>query len=637
MMAEVGHIALCIAFAISLWQAIMVLPFWKGTWRQTVGGECVHWPLSYANAALVTLSMAALMAVYATSDFSVHNVFANSHTEKPLIYKITGTWGNHEGSMLLWVMVLVWLTAALAWFSRHETQNRIVVRTLGMQGLLQAAFLAFVLGTSNPFWRMWPAPLEGQDLNPVLQDPGLIIHPPLLYIGYVGFALTFSFAIAALWEGDVNRAWAQRLRPWTLLAWVFLTLGIAMGSYWAYYELGWGGFWFWDPVENASLVPWLLGTALIHCLQVTIKRDALKIWTVLLALLTFSASLMGTFLVRSGVLTSVHSFASDPTRGIFILALVAGTMGLGFCLFVWRIGVFRSGEGFHPVSREGALIINNLFLMAAAVTVFVGTLYPLGLEAITGQKISVGEPFFNLTVLPLMIPLVALLPWAQRLSWKRANVGSLLKREHKTALGALALYALLEWAAEPTTFSQRLWLLAGAAIIAGGVREWFLNKTWTIRGTAIAHIGVGLTTIGIAAHLGHKEELAFMRPTETLKIGAYEMKLTTLENEQGPNYDALRGHFSVMKAERVVGVIKPARRLYRARQMPTTEAGLLTRGLSQIYVALGEIEGDKIAVRAQHKPLVLLIWLGGIAMAAGGTMTMVQRRRFSVAKEKETS
>ena len=378
-------------------------------------------PTALAVFACVALSFAALTAAYVTSDFSVLNVVENSHSAKPFIYKLSGVWGNHEGSMLLWILILALFGAVVA-LARDAVPPRLRANTLAAQGAVAVAFLLFILATSNPFTRVVPAPFEGQDLNPILQDPGLAIHPPLLYVGYVGFSITFAFAMGALIDGRIDAVWARAVRPWTLTAWCFLTLGIAMGSYWAYYELGWGGWWFWDPVENASLMPWLAGTALLHSTVVMEKRDALKVWTVLLAILTFSLSLLGTFLVRSGVLTSVHSFAVDPTRGVFILAILVIFIGGALALFAWRAPLLRQGGIFAPVSREGALVLNNLFLATACATVFLGTLYPLALEALTGAKISVGPPFFNLTFLPIVIPLLFILPLGQTLAWKRGDL-----------------------------------------------------------------------------------------------------------------------------------------------------------------------------------------------------------------------
>ena len=418
MIVEIGHYALVLALALAIVQGLAPL---VGALRHDAPLMAMAQPAAVMQFLLIALSFTALTYAYVTSDFSVVNVFENSHSLKPLLYKFSGVWGNHEGSMLLWVLILALFGATVALFSRGMPDD-LRALVLAVQSWLSAAFLLFVLLTSNPFARLLPAPIEGRDLNPLLQDPGLAIHPPLLYVGYVGFSITFSFAAAALISGRIDAAWARYVRPWTLVAWIFLTLGIAMGSYWAYYTLGWGGFWFWDPVENASLMPWLAGTALLHSAAVMEKRDALKIWTIFLAILAFSLSLLGTFLVRSGVLTSVHSFASDPQRGVFILAILMFFIGGSLALFALRASALKPGGIFAPVSREGALVLNNLLLTTSCATVFVGTLYPLALEAMTDEKISVGAPFFNLTFGPLFIPIVLAMPIGHMLAWKRGDL-----------------------------------------------------------------------------------------------------------------------------------------------------------------------------------------------------------------------
>ncbi|WP_292633932.1 heme lyase CcmF/NrfE family subunit, partial [Mesorhizobium sp.] len=436
-MVETGHFALVLAFALSLVQMLVPLVGARtGNQRlMAVGG-----PVTVTGFALTALSFTALASAYAGSDFSVANVWENSHSLQPMIYKITGTWGNHEGSMLLWVLILTFFGALVAVFGNNLPAT-LKANVLAVQGMIGAAFFLFILTTSNPFIRLNPAPVEGRDLNPVLQDLGLAIHPPLLYLGYVGFSVCFSFSVAALIEGRIDASWARWVRPWTLVAWMFLTGGIAMGSYWAYYELGWGGFWFWDPVENASFMPWLAGTALLHSAIVMEKRSALKIWTLLLAILTFSLSLLGTFLVRSGVLTSVHAFATDPARGVFILCILTLFIGGSLALFALRASSLTAGGLFHPISREGALVLNNLFLTTATATVLVGTLYPLALEALTGGKISVGAPFFDLTFGPLMLLLLAIVPFGPLLAWKRGDV--IAASQRLMAAFALAIAAML--------------------------------------------------------------------------------------------------------------------------------------------------------------------------------------------------
>jgi len=418
MITEIGHYVLVLAFGLSLIQS--VLPVWgarTGDRRLMAVAE----PVALATLGFVALSFAALTVGYVRSDFSLVNVWQNSHSAKPMLFKVTGVWGNHEGSMLLWVLILALFSGLVALFGGRLPQS-LRATVLSVQGWVTAAFLLFILVTSNPFARQFPVPFEGQDLNPILQDIGLAIHPPLLYVGYVGVSIAFSFAVAALIEGRIDAAWARWVRPWTLAAWVFLTLGIAMGSYWAYYELGWGGWWFWDPVENASFMPWLAGTALLHSALVMEKRDALKVWTVLLAILTFSLSLMGTFLVRSGVLTSVHAFATDPTRGVFILGILVAFIGGSLALYAWRAPMLKPGGIFAPISREGSLVLNNILLTTACATVFIGTLYPLALESLTGDKISVGPPYFDWTFGPLMVPLLLALPFGPLLAWKRGDV-----------------------------------------------------------------------------------------------------------------------------------------------------------------------------------------------------------------------
>src|SRR5262247_2890914 len=434
MIAEFGHYALVLALALALVEASVPM---VGARKNDPVLMAVAGPAALAQFCFVAIAFAALTICYVRSDFSVLNVFENSHSAKPLVYKLSGLWGNHEGSMLLWVFILSIFGALVALFGAN-LPARLKANVLAVQAWIAVAFILFILVTSNPLLRIPEAPLEGRDLNPILQDPGLAIHPPLLYLGYVGLSISFSFAIAALIEGRIDAAWARWVRPWTLLAWMFLTLGIAMGSYWAYYTLGWGGWWFWDPVENASFMPWLAATALLHSALVMEKRNALKIWTILLAILAFSLSLIGTFLVRSGVLTSVHAFANDPARGIFILAILVLFIGGALALFAWRAPLLKQGGLFAPISREGALVLNNLFLTTACATVFIGTLYPLALEALTGEKISVGAPFFNLTFAPLFVPLLLAVPFGPMLAWKRGDLLAAAQRLTAAGIAALA-------------------------------------------------------------------------------------------------------------------------------------------------------------------------------------------------------
>src|SRR5262245_8939258 len=509
MIAEVGHYALVLALALALIQSVVPL---VGARLRDGALMAVAEPTALAQFGFVALSFAMLVSCYVGSDFSVRNVFENSHSAMPLIYKFTSTWGNHEGSMLLWVLILSFFGALVAAFAANVPPT-LKATVLAVQAWIAATFYLFILVTSNPFWRLTPAPFEGRDLNPILQDLGLAIHPPLLYLGYVGFSISFSFAIAALIEGRIDAAWARWVRPWLLVAWICLTLGIAMGSYWAYYELGWGGWWFWDPVENASLMPWLVGTALLHSAVVMEKREALKIWTLLLAILTFSLSLIGTFLVRSGVLTSVHAFASDPMRGIFILAILVTFIGGGLGLFAWRAPLLKPGGLFAPISREGALVLNNLLITTACATVFVGTLYPLVLEALTGEKISVGAPFFNLTFAPLFVPLLIAVPFGPLLAWKRADlpgvaqrlvgafvvaligIGAMFAVEGRPVMPALAVgLALFVMAGAVTDIAERIGVLRVPLGTALARARGLPRSNW---GTALAHFGLGVLLLGI--------------------------------------------------------------------------------------------------------------------------------------------
>jgi cytochrome c-type biogenesis protein CcmF len=582
------------------------------------------------------------------SDFSVQNVAENSHSAKPMIYKLTGTWGNHEGSMLLWVLIMA-LFGALVALARTSLPDRLRAGTLAAQASVTVAFLLFILFTSNPFNRLDPAPPEGNDLNPLLQDLGLAIHPPLLYVGYVGFSITYAFAIAALIDGRIDAVWARAVRPWTLVAWIFLTLGISMGSYWAYYELGWGGWWFWDPVENASLMPWLAGTALIHSTIVMEKRDSLKVWTILLAILTFSLSLLGTFLVRSGVLTSVHTFATDPSRGLFILFILMLFIGGSLALFAWRAPMLRQGGLFAPVSREGALVINNLFLAAACATVFIGTLYPLALEGLTGAKISVGPPFFNATFLPLLIPLLLLLPFGQSMAWKRGDLlGTAQRLTVAIGIGILATIGIFATTyggpvAAPLGIGLGVFLIAsalwdlGERIIgrASGARAIWSRAVGLPRsayGSALAHAGVGVTVIGIAATAWATEDIAVMKPGDRMTNGRTAIVLQQVFPRTGPNFRELVGRFRIEIDGKERGDIESTKRTFITRNnMQTTEAGIRTFGVSQVYVSLGEIQPDgSVGVRMYTKPLMLLIWIGSLIMGLGGALSITDRR-FRVA------
>jgi cytochrome c-type biogenesis protein CcmF len=641
MTAEVGHYALVLALALALIQATVPL---VGTYVRDAALMTVARSAAVAQLLFVLLAFGALTTLYITSDFSVVNVYENSHSLKPLLYKITGVWGNHEGSMLLWVSILALFGGLAAVFGRNLPLS-LHANVLAVQAWIASAFYLFILITSNPFLRIANPPLEGRDLNPVLQDIGLAVHPPMLYLGYVGFSISFSFAIAALIEGRIDAAWARWVRPWTLMAWICLTLGIAMGSYWAYYELGWGGWWFWDPVENASLMPWLSGTALLHSAVVMEKRNALKVWTILLAILTFSLSLLGTFLVRSGVLTSVHAFATDPTRGVFILAILCLFIGGGLALYAWRASSLKQGGLFAPISREGALVLNNLFLTTACATVFVGTLYPLALEVVTGDKISVGAPFFNLTFAPLFVPLMIAMPFGPLLAWKRGDIAGAAQRLMAAGIAALvALAVVWAWtkggaALAPLAIGLAVFVIAGALSeiiersqlfrvpfgIAARRARGLPRATW---GTALAHAGIGVALIGIVCETTwNSEYIGALKPGEQANVGGYELRLYSLTQQQGPNYQEQVATFSVRDNGNEIGIMRPSKRSFTARASSTTEAALLTRGFSQIYISLGEAAADGAqSVRIYHKPLVLLIWFGPLLMAFGGLLSLSDRR-----------
>ena len=641
MTAEAGHFALVLALGLALIQS--TLPILGARWHDSALMNVAR-STAIAQLAFVAFSFAALVTLHVTSDFSVLNVFENSHSMKPLIYKVTGVWGNHEGSMLLWVSILALFGGLVAIFGNNLPMS-LRAHVLGVQAWVASAFYLFILITSNPFLRITNPPIEGRDLNPVLQDIGLAIHPPMLYLGYVGFSISVSFAVAALIEGRIDAAWARWVRPWTLMAWIFLTLGIAMGSYWAYYELGWGGWWFWDPVENASLMPWLAGTALLHSLVVMEKRSALKVWTILLSILTFSLSLLGTFLVRSGVLTSVHAFASDPTRGVFILLILCVFIGGSLSLYAFRASALKQGGLFAPISREGALVLNNLFLTTACATVLVGTLYPLALEVMTGEKISVGAPFFNLTFGPLFVPLMIALPFGPLLAWKRGDLLGAAQRLMAAGIAGLIGMAIVwAWALGGATFAPlaiglAVFVIAGALSdmiervgvfrvpLATAVRraQGLPRSSW---GTMFAHAGVGVALIGIVCETTwNSEYIRSMKIGDVAGLAGYELKLDGISQRQGPNFREMVAQFSVQQNGRLLDTMTPSKRSFTTRGATTTEAALLTRGASQLYISLGDTAGDgTIAVRIYHKPLVLLIWFGPVLMAFGGLLSLSDRR-----------
>ncbi len=642
MIPEIGHFALMLALGVSLIQGTMPI---VGTRTNDPALISMAVPTALAHFAFVALAFGALAVCYVSSDFSVLNVYENSNSQMPFIYRLTSVWGNHEGSMMLWVSILALFGALVALFGTNLPAT-LKANALAVQAWIAAAFHLFILVTSNPFVRIPVAPDEGRDLNPILQDPGLAFHPPMLYLGYVGFSIAFSFAAAALIEGRIDAAWARWVRPWVLCAWMCLTLGIAGGSYWAYYELGWGGFWFWDPVENASLMPWLAGTALLHSAVVMEKRGALKVWTILLAIITFSLSLIGTFLVRSGVLTSVHAFATDPMRGIFILAILVVFIGGALSLYAWRAPLLKQGGLFAPISREGALVFNNLFLTTACITVFVGTLYPLALEALTGEKISVGPPFFNATFAPLFIALTVIMPFGPLLGWKRGDlVGAaqrLLAAAMLAAIAVAAAFALEQggpvlapfgvgiavfvMAGAVTDIAERTLFLRGPLRVTLHRASGLPRSAW---GTAFAHFGIGVTVLGIVGVTSWgSERLAELKPGESLDIAHYRLTFDSVFRRAGSNYSDVVGRFTVRRTNgELIGTMEPSRRTFPARNAATTEAALMTRGFSQIYLSLGDqTAAGATPVRLYFKPQALMIWLGAVFMFIGGGLSLSDRR-----------
>jgi cytochrome c-type biogenesis protein CcmF len=640
MIAELGHFALILALGVALVQAVVPL---TGAARGNLAWMAVGRNAALVQFGLVALAMAALMHAYITSDFSVINVAENSHTDKPLLYKITGVWGNHEGSMVLWVFMLGVCSAALALFSANLPPD-LRARVLSVQGMIAAGFLLFILLTSNPFLRTWPPPPNGRGLNPVLQDPGLAFHPPFLYLGYVGFSVGFAFAVAALIEGRVDAAWARWVRPWTLASWCFLTIGIAMGSWWAYYTLGWGGWWFWDPVENASFMPWLVGTALIHSSIVVEKRDTMKSWTILLAIITFSLSLVGTFLVRSGVLTSVHAFATDPSRGTFILLLLLIAIGGSLTLYAIRAPALKGGGLFAPISREGALVLNNLILSCGCATVLLGTLYPLFLDAVGGPKLSVGFPFFNRTFVPLMVPMILAVGIGPLLSWKRGDLLGALQRvwvayvaaavvvlaafyvTHGGPVLAVLGFGLAAWtgAAVGVEFAERIRLFR---IPFADSLHRVVSLPRAAYGMSLAHFGLAVSIAGFSASAFDVEAIETVRPGGDLHVAGYTLHLADVRRLPGPNYVADDPTVEVTRSGRTIAVVHPERRFFPLQQQTTAETAIRTNLLSDLYIALGE--GDQSGnwtMRAYWKPLVPWIWIGAVIMAFGGVVSLSDRR-----------
>jgi cytochrome c-type biogenesis protein CcmF len=641
MIADTGHFALMLAFLVSLAQIILPL---LGVRRNNQRLMASANYASVAQCVLIAIAFLSLIISFVYSDFSLRVVATNSHSAQPLLYRFAATWGNHEGSMLLWVMILAAFGASVGIFGGN-LPNSLRARVLAIQAMIGASFLAFILFTSNPFARLFPVPLDGAELNPLLQDPGLAFHPPVLYFGYVGFSMAFSFGVAALLEGQVDAAWARWVRPWVLAAWCALTLGIAAGSYWAYYELGWGGWWYWDPVENASFMPWLLGTALLHSAVVVERRHALLSWTILLSILTFSLSLIGTFLVRSGVLTSVHAFAVDPQRGVFILAMIGLTTGGALTLFAIRAPKMRTGSTFAPVSRETGLTLNNFLLMIACLIVFLGTFYPLATELLSDDRVSVGPPYYKLTFAPVMTVLILVMVVGPMLRWKKDSLKEALSRlkiPAAIALLAFVLFMVLTgWEAVLACVGMGLaaWLIVGSLWILvkrlrlGEVRDSSLanslrqipKSVWSL---VIAHTGMGIAVAGIVAtSTWQSETILYMKRGGSTTIANYEVRLRDIVTGIGPNYAFERGDFDILRKGEIVKQMSSERRFYPVSESQTTEAGIWTSPLGNLYLAIGE-QGEKNgwAVRLYYHPLVAWIWGGAIVMALGGAVSLTDRR-----------
>lgn len=644
MIPELGQLALTLALAVAIIQSTIPL---LGATRGNVMWMRSAVTTSVTQFALMAVAFGALMRSFVVSDFSVLNVVENSSVLKPMIFKVSGTWGSHEGSLLLWVLILA-IFGALVALRGSNIPLALKARTLAVQGWISVGFLSFMLFTSNPFDRVSPAPLQGEDLNPLLQDIGLAMHPPLLYLGYVGFSIVFSFAVAALIEGRVDPAWARWVRPWTLAAWTFLTAGIALGSWWAYYELGWGGWWFWDPVENVSFMPWLLGTALLHSAIVTEKRNTFKSWTILLAILTFSLSLLGTFIVRSGLLTSVHAFAVDPERGLYILGLLGVSIAGSLTLYAARAPSMEKGGVFAPISRESGLLINNILLVTAMATVLFGTLYPLFLEAVTGDKISVGPPFFDATFVPLAMPLVFVMAIGPFLSWKRADIAGVLARLKWIGLLSL-LTALVVW-----YINTQGPLLA---VIAIGLATWLILSTameWADKvklfgtspaesfrrmrnlprathGMTLAHAGLAVCIFGFVGSSAFKQEVvAFVETGTKVEISGFEVEFAGAERVRGANYVADRGELIVRRNGARIATLYPERRTYPIAGSSTTEAAIRSTMAGDLYASIGEpaaeSERSKWTLRILYEPLVNFIWLGSVLIVFGGLTSLSDRR-----------
>ncbi len=650
MVGELGHFALVLAFGVALLQS--VIPMW-GAQRRDARLMALADPAAVVQLLLIAVAFGALMHAFVTSDFSLRLVVENSHTAKPMLYKIAGVWGNHEGSLLLWVLALATYGACVAWFGGNLPLV-LKARVLAVQGAIGVAFLAFMLFTSNPFLRVAEPPMNGNDLNPLLQDPGLAFHPPFLYLGYVGLSMAFSFAIAALIEGRVDAAWGRWVRPWTLAAWIFLTIGIAMGSWWAYYELGWGGFWFWDPVENASFMPWLIATALLHSAIVVEKRESLKAWTVLLAIIAFGFSLIGTFIVRSGVLTSVHAFANDPERGVFILLILGVFMGGGLTLFAARASALEAKGAFAVISRESALVVNNLLLAVACFVVFIGTIWPLVAELIWARKLSVGAPFFDAAFTPFMVALALVLPLGSVLPWKRAELGRAMRPLWGAAALAVAGAALVfalqtgRSALGPVGVALGIWIVLGALSDLharagrGAIPERLARIIRLPRadwGRVLAHSGMGITMFAVAAMTAWvTEDIRVVPVGGSYPLGPYQIELRAVHEENGPNYTARIAEMVVRKAGVEVEVLFPEKRFYPVQEMPTTEAAIDFGLMRDLYLVIGDQQADGTwAVRSYIKPFANWLWGGCLLMAFGGAISLSDRRHRIAAGARKPS
>ncbi len=645
MIPEIGHFALILALSLAVCQGVLPL---LGAYRNNAAMMSVARPAALGQLVFIMISFGCLTWSFLQSDFSVLYVANHSQLALPTIYKVSAVWGAHEGSLILWVLLLAGWTVAVSRYS-SELPDAFAARVLGVLGLLSCGFLLFTLLTSNPFERLFPAPMDGADLNPLLQDPGLAIHPPILYAGYVGFSVAFAFAIAAMLTGTLDQAWARWTRPWTTWAWLFLTVGVALGSWWAYYELGWGGWWFWDPVENASFMPWLAGTALIHSLAVTEKRGLFKSWTLLLSITAFSLSLLGTFLVRSGILISVHAFATDPGRGLFILAFLGVTIGGALALYAWRAPGLDSDAGFRALSRETFLLLNNVLLIIAATLILAGTLAPLIVDVFEAGKISVGPPWFEIAFAIPMVPLVLLIGVGMHTAWRTQAIQPLFDQLKIPAFIAIVAGILI-----PIVVYGRFGVLLTVGVIAG---LWIMivslihpyrslrraagtpRITRGVLGMSIAHFGVGMFVIGVTIVSAFTEEVdVSVRPGESVTVAGYDFELRSLRNVEGPNYQAVEGEIEIRRNGEFIGQLRPQKRTYLVQQSPMTEAGILASWNRDLFVALGDPLGNEAwSLRVQYKPMIRFIWMGAFVMAFGGLVASSDRRYRLTAKAREKS